>query len=90
MLLHREHRRIYPAGLGVVLIEPLAGHHCDAYDQGNRRGEGQYGTLWCGRSGALARKGDAEEVAELISFLLSPNSSFVNGVTVPIDGGWIC
>ena len=25
MLLHREHRRIYPAGLGVVLIEPLAG-----------------------------------------------------------------
>lgn len=40
--------------------------------------------------GALARKGDAEEVAELISFLLSPNSSFVNGVTVPIDGGWIC
>ena len=37
--------------------------------------------------GALARKGDTEEVAELISFLLSPNSNFVNRVTMPINGG---
>ena len=40
--------------------------------------------------GALARKGDAEEVAKLIAYLLSPDSSFVNGVVYPIDGGWIC
>ena len=40
--------------------------------------------------GALARKGDAEEVAKSIAFLLSPESSFVNGVVIPIDGGWIC
>jgi len=43
-----------------------------------------------GDPGALARKGDAEEVAKLIAFLLSPESGFVNGVVVPIDGGWIC
>ena len=43
-----------------------------------------------GNPGALARKGDAEEVAELIAFLLSPQSSFINGAVIPIDGGWIC
>lgn len=43
-----------------------------------------------GDPSALARKGDAEEVADLIAFLLSPQSSFVNGVIVPIEGGWIC
>jgi NAD(P)-dependent dehydrogenase (short-subunit alcohol dehydrogenase family) len=40
--------------------------------------------------GALSRKGTAEEVARVIVFLLSDESSFVNGIVVPIDGGWIC
>ncbi|KAI0157187.1 putative short chain dehydrogenase/ reductase [Hypoxylon sp. FL1284] len=40
--------------------------------------------------GALGRTGDAEEVAELVAFLLGPSSSFVNGTVVPIEGGWIC
>lgn len=43
-----------------------------------------------GDPGALARKGDAEEVANTIAFLLGPQSSFVNGVVLTIDGGWIC
>ena len=43
-----------------------------------------------GDPGALARRGDAGEVAELIAFLLSPQSSFINGAVVPIDGGFIC
>jgi NAD(P)-dependent dehydrogenase (short-subunit alcohol dehydrogenase family) len=43
-----------------------------------------------GDPGALARKGDASEVAEVIVFLLSDSSSFVNGVVLPIDGGWMC
>ncbi|KAK7995026.1 3-alpha--hydroxysteroid dehydrogenase [Apiospora arundinis] len=43
-----------------------------------------------GDPGALARKGDAEEAARLVVFLLSPTSSFVNGALIPVDGGWMC
>jgi meso-butanediol dehydrogenase/(S,S)-butanediol dehydrogenase/diacetyl reductase len=35
----------------------------------------------------LTRWGEADEVAEAIGFLLSPASSFVNGVALPVDGG---
>jgi NAD(P)-dependent dehydrogenase (short-subunit alcohol dehydrogenase family) len=37
----------------------------------------------------LRRFGLAEEVASVICFLLSPAASYVNGVTVPVDGGWM-
>ncbi|RYP71301.1 hypothetical protein DL771_004878 [Monosporascus sp. 5C6A] len=43
-----------------------------------------------GDPGALARKGDPEEVAEAIAFLLSPQSSFISGAVLPIDGGFAC
>lgn len=35
----------------------------------------------------LRRLGTAEEVAEVVSFLVSPAASFVTGAIVPIDGG---
>jgi meso-butanediol dehydrogenase / (S,S)-butanediol dehydrogenase / diacetyl reductase len=35
----------------------------------------------------LGRWGEAEEVAEVIGYLLSPAASFVNGVALPVDGG---
>ena len=35
----------------------------------------------------LARWGEATEVAEAIGWLLSPASSFINGVALPVDGG---
>ncbi|KAK7920440.1 hypothetical protein PG985_008462 [Apiospora marii] len=40
-----------------------------------------------GPTPALDRLGDAEEVAEVVAFLLSPKSSYVNGAVIPIDGG---
>ncbi len=35
----------------------------------------------------LQRPGEAHEVAALTAFLASPRASYINGVTVPVDGG---
>lgn len=39
------------------------------------------------RHSAMKRLGESQEVADAIAWLLSPRSSFVNGVAIPIDGG---
>ncbi len=39
---------------------------------------------------ALGREGTAEEVAELILFLLGSGSSYISGQCISIDGGWNC
>lgn len=36
----------------------------------------------------LGRNGKPEEVADLVSFLISDKSSFINGATITIDGGY--
>jgi len=36
---------------------------------------------------ALGRPGEADEVAGVIAFLAGPDSSFITGATLPVDGG---
>lgn len=38
---------------------------------------------------AFQRQGTAEETANVIVFLLSPESSFVSGSVYQVDGAWI-
>lgn len=39
---------------------------------------------------ALKRSGTPEEVASLIAFLLSDESTYITGSSISIDGGWYC
>jgi meso-butanediol dehydrogenase/(S,S)-butanediol dehydrogenase/diacetyl reductase len=39
------------------------------------------------RSVPMARWGEASELAAAVSFLLSPDASFITGVALPVDGG---
>lgn len=40
-------------------------------------------------SQAIKRRGRAEDVASLVSFLCGDESSFITGQTINVDGGWI-
>lgn len=39
---------------------------------------------------AIPRLGTAEEMANIIAFLLGPESSYVTGSVYGADGGWDC
>jgi NAD(P)-dependent dehydrogenase (short-subunit alcohol dehydrogenase family) len=38
---------------------------------------------------ALKRRGTPDELAAVVSFLAGPDSSFVTGQTIEVNGGWV-
>jgi NAD(P)-dependent dehydrogenase (short-subunit alcohol dehydrogenase family) len=51
------------------------------------RGREEYGDTSGWRVPPMGRIGEATDVAGVVSFLLSPDSSFVNGTAILVDGG---
>ena len=46
-------------------------------------------TQWVLERQSLKRRGGNEELASVISFLVGPDSSFLTGQTLNVDGGWV-
>jgi len=65
--------------VNVVAPGPILTHHLEAAGEEARR--------QAGMSSPMRRVGRAEEVADVVTWLCSDRSSYVTGVTVPIDGG---
>jgi len=37
----------------------------------------------------IPRIGEPEDIAAAVSFLLSDDASYITGVQLPVDGGWL-
>lgn len=65
--------------VNVVAPGPILTHHLEA--------AGKEAQRQAAMSSPMGRVGGADEVADVVTWLCSPASSYVTGVTVPIDGG---
>jgi NAD(P)-dependent dehydrogenase (short-subunit alcohol dehydrogenase family) len=77
-------RELTPFGIRVNAVAPGYVHTEGMGGKGNEKVEN-----WLSWHCPMQRHGEAHEVATAIAFLCSPDASFVNGVTLPVDGGYL-
>lgn len=84
-LTHALARELGPAGIRVNAVSP--GAFPTAAETIHPDPEG-YNKFVLGHQ-ALKRRGTPEELAAVVSFLAGPDSSFVTGQTIEVNGGWV-
>ena len=47
------------------------------------------GKAFIGTRHPIGRMSEASELGEVVLFLASPASALINGVTIPVDGGYV-
>ena len=51
--------------------------------------EDERSTKWIARNASMGRCGSVEELDGALLFLASDASSYVTGIPLPVDGGWV-
>ena len=89
-------------GGALMLTKALAAELADRGIRVNAVAPGATNTLFTGTSFAepevfagfserllIKRVGEPEDMAAAVSFLLSDDASYITGIQVPVDGGWL-
>jgi len=77
-------RELAPFGIRVNCVAP---GYVETPMLGNNLGDVQN---WMDVHTPMKRLGQPAEIAEAIVFLASEGASYINGVTLPVDGGYLC
>jgi len=77
-------RELAPFGVRVNCVAP---GYIETPMLGNNLGEAQN---WMEVHTPMKRLGQPEEIAAAIVFLASDAASYINGATLPVDGGYLC
>ncbi|MTD58722.1 SDR family NAD(P)-dependent oxidoreductase [Amycolatopsis pithecellobii] len=79
-------RELGPRGIRVNSVMPGAIQTEEELESFPDQEEARRKTL---RNQMLQRRGLAEDIAGAVSFLLGPDSGFITGQTICVDGGWV-
>ena len=79
-------RELWTKGIRLNTVSPgsilVPGNGWDRYRQSNPEGYAAYVT----QGFPMGRLGHAEEVADVVTFMVSPRSHWINGRNIPVDG----
>lgn len=75
-----------PHGVRVLAVEPA--YIRTALDQQDQQ-TGDYSNADIERRTPMRRYGTVEEVASVVAFAASDEATYLTGISIPVDGGWV-